>query len=147
MEPKKYKPVEVNPQTCSPEEAERHLRGFAESFIDKHYSERWVHLLIEKPEKAGKALHKFENQLNESCCEDIGRGADTFPSSLAEVYGAKVGVYFDGSEPPCKVSVAEAATLAVERFADAIFSLEAGRGRYSFTMIVDCGYAKLVAEA
>src|SRR5687768_12619271 len=26
------------------------------------------------------------------------------PSSLAEVFGSKRGVYFDGSEPPCRVS-------------------------------------------
>jgi hypothetical protein len=127
MKPKKFIPVAVNPQPCPTEEAKKHLRAFAESFIDGNYCERWIHLLIEKSEKAEKALHKFEHHLNESRCKEIGRGAHTFPSSLAEVYGVKLGVYFDGSEAPCKVSVAEAATLAVERFADAIFSLEAGK--------------------
>lgn len=55
-----------------------------------------------------------------------------FPSSLAEVYGSQLGVYFDGSELPYKVSVAEAATLAAERFADAIFSVEAGKLAFFF---------------
>lgn len=132
MEPRKYISVEVNPRTCSAEEAARHLRGFAESFIDKKHSARWIHLLIEKPEKAEKALHKFEHQLNGIFCKDIGRGQNSFPASLAEVYGANLGVYFDGSEPPCKVSVAEAATLAVERLADAIFSLESGKLAFFF---------------
>ena len=132
MEPRKYVPVEVNPQTCSAEEAARHLRGFAESFIDKKHSARWIHLLLEKPEKAEKALRKFEHQLNEHFCEDIGRGANTFPASLVEVYGDRLGVYFDGIERPCKVSIAEAATLAVDRFADAIFSLESGKLAFFF---------------
>src|SRR5687767_2134551 len=104
MEPRKYKPVAVNPQPCPAEEAEKHLRGFAESFIDKRYSERWIHLLIEKPEKANKELFKFEHQLNEIHCKAIGRGANTFPSALAEVYGSRSGVYFDGSELAYKVS-------------------------------------------
>lgn len=120
-------PAEVNPQPCPPEEAEKHLRAFAQSFVDRKHTGRWIHLLIEKPEKAENALHKFEHHLNESCCKEIGRGADTFPSSLAKVYGSRRGVYFDGSESPCRVSIAEAATLATERYADAIFSLDAGR--------------------
>ena len=132
MGPKKYERVAINPQPCSAEEAEKHSRGFAESFIDRRHSERWIHLLIEKPEKADKALQKFEHQLNESCCKAIGRGSDTFPSALAEVYGSKSGVYFDGSESPHKVSVAEAVTLAAERFADAIFSVEAGELAFFF---------------
>lgn len=127
MEPKKFVPVIVNPQPCSLGEAEKHLRAFAESFIGKNYTNRWVHLLIDKPEKAEKALCKFEHQLDERYCKGVGYGAITFPASLAEVYGSTPGVYFDGSELPCQISVAEAATLASSRVVDAIFSLNPGK--------------------
>ncbi len=127
MKPQKFMPVAVNPRPCLAEEAERHLRAFALSFVEKNHAGRWIHLLVEKLEKSGEALHRLEYQLDGRYCREAGRGADTFPSSLAEVYGSARGVYFDGSEPPCKISVAEAATLVTERFADAIFSLVAGR--------------------
>ena len=125
--PKKFAPVVVNPQPCHPDEAERHLRAFAEAFVGKSHAGRWIHLLIERPEKSAEALHKLEHHLDGRYCGEAGRGADAFPSSLTEVYGSGRGVYFDGSEPACKISAAEAATLATERFADAIFSLEAGK--------------------
>jgi 3-hydroxyacyl-CoA dehydrogenase len=50
--PKKFHFVEVNPQPSTSEEAEDHLRAFAESFIDKTFRDRWLHIMLEKPKKA-----------------------------------------------------------------------------------------------
>src|SRR5688572_20458649 len=102
MRPKKFVHAEVNPQPCPPEDAEKHLRAFAESFVDSKHSDRWVHLLVEKPEKAEKALHKFERQLNERCCKLIGRGADSCPRLLRRCLGLS------------EVSTSMAANLRVE---------------------------------
>jgi hypothetical protein len=123
----KYVPDAVNPVACSQEEAEMHLRGFAQSFIDGNNANRWIHFLIEKPAKSLANLHKFEHHLREEFCEGIGRNASTFPASLTNEFGTKLGVYFDGSEPPSKLSIGEAATLATERGVDAVFSLVAGK--------------------
>jgi hypothetical protein len=54
-------------------------------------------------------------------------GSDSFPVSLAEVFGTKLGVYFDGTEPPCRITAPEASTLATERNVDAMFSMVPGK--------------------
>lgn len=123
---KKFHFVEVNPKPCSSAEAEKHLRAFAELFIDKNYSDRWIHITIEKREKAEREIHKFERHLNIRYC-GLMADVDAFPVSLAETYGTKVGVYFDGTESATYMTAPEAASLAEERNTDAMFSLVAGK--------------------
>ena len=119
-------PVDVKALSCPPEEAAKHLRAFAESFIAKNHIDRWIHILLEKPEKAEDYLHKFEHQLNEKYCKELG-GAESFPASLSESYKSKRGVYFDGSEPPSLMTAAEAASISTEKFADAVISIVPGK--------------------
>ncbi|MFN2407124.1 MAG: hypothetical protein ABR594_13805 [Pyrinomonadaceae bacterium] len=126
MEPRKSCFIEVRPSPCSPEEAQDHLRAFAESFIKKAFVDRWLHITLEKPKKAEEELRKFENHLDARYCTML-HGADSFPVSLAEAYGSKRGVYFDGSEPACRMTAPEASSLATERNADALFSLTPGK--------------------
>lgn len=126
MEPKKFYFIEVNPQPCTSEEVKQQLRAFAESFIDKHYVDRWIHITLEKPKKARAEIHKFERHLCPKYCKMLNN-ADAFPVPLAEVYGAKLGIYFDGTEPPCKITAPEAASLSTERNIDALFSIIPGK--------------------
>ena len=126
IEPKKFHFIEVTRLPCSAEAAEKHLRAFAESFIEKSFVDRWLHITLEKPKKAEEELRKFETHLDERYCRML-HGADSFPVSLAEVYGAKLGMYFDGSEPACRMTAPEAASLAAERNADTLFSITPGK--------------------
>jgi len=143
--PLKYEPVPVTPTPCSLEELEIHLRGFIRNFIAEEAQERWLDYLIAKrplwfalemPPKNIKVLHKAYGLLNNiSFQEDYVtpiEGADTFPLSLAPVYGGALGVYFDLHTAPCKMTAAQAATKATEGYADAIFSLVAGRSALAF---------------
>jgi len=125
-EPKKFHFVEVHPKPCSSSEAEKHLRAFAEFFIDKNYTDRWIHITIEKPEKAKHEMRKSERHLNPMYCKMMA-DVDAFPASLAEIYRSKQGVYFDGTEPGQYMTAPEAASLAEERNADAMFSMAAGK--------------------
>jgi hypothetical protein len=126
MEAKKFYFIEVNPQPCSSEDADKHLRGFAEAFIDKAHVDRWIHIIFEKQKKAENELRKFERHLDSRYCTMLN-SADTFPVSLSEEYGTKLGIYFDGSEPPCKITAPEAGSLVAERSTDAIFSMIPGK--------------------
>jgi hypothetical protein len=125
-ESKKFHFAEVKPKPCSPVEAEKHLRAFAASFIDKNYTDRWIHITIEKPEKAKYEMHKLERHLNPTYCKMMA-DVEAFPVSLAEAYGSKQGVYFDGTEPAQRMTAPEAASLAEERNVDAMFSIAAGK--------------------
>jgi hypothetical protein len=105
-EPKKYQPVDVVLRPCSFELAKAHLRALT-AFLESTYAERWIHITIEKPEKAARdGLQKFERHLIKTRLE----GGDIFPASFAELYGAKPGVYFDFKEPPSLMTAAEAAS-------------------------------------
>lgn len=97
--PKKFRLVMVSSQPCPPEEAEKHLCAFARSFIDKAYTDRWLYILLEKPEKARRMMVKFEQQLDLCYCQEVDT-VDLLPVSLSEKYGMKSGVYFDGSRLP-----------------------------------------------
>jgi hypothetical protein len=124
-EPKKFNFVPVNPKTCTPEEAEVHLRSFGKSFIDMNRFERWIHIMLEKPAKATE-MDGFIDYLNPQFCK-IMKGADSFPCSLIERYGSKLGVYFDGKEPPTLMTSAEAASLSIARSTCAVFSIIPGK--------------------
>jgi len=63
-------------------DVEMHLSQFAKSFIEKEWVDRWIHILLEKPEKALVELVKFERQRNK-------KTTDYFDKSVAEkVFGS-----------------------------------------------------------
>jgi hypothetical protein len=124
--PIKYSPVDVTPVSTSNEECERHLRAFIAQFIHIDRQRRWTHCLLESPTKAAQHLHRFATDRDARCCTELP-GADSFPQSLGNVYGAKRGLYFDGIAPACKMTAAEAATMATEHFRDALVSFVPGK--------------------
>jgi hypothetical protein len=101
-----------------------HLRGFAEAFIDPKYSNRWVHILLERPKKSSMELAKFERQLNSKCCA-ILKSKDL--DSLVETVTDKSGCFFDGVSDPQLISLREARARALLEVQDAIFSISPGR--------------------
>ena len=124
--PIRYVPVPVVPVPASREEQEAHLRAFIRQFIGAASQARWTHCLLENPERAAGHLHRFDRDQNPRCCHEI-EGAGSFPLSLEAVYGSERGVYFDGEHPPCKMTAAEAASIATEGSRDALLSLLPGR--------------------
>ncbi len=126
----KYVPVEVDPQPTSSDTVGVHLRRFIASFILSHRRRRWEHCLIEAPQKARELLSRLPSDLDPFLCREL-RGSEGFPLQLGRAYGT--GVYFDGGESALHLSAAEAATLATESDADAIFSTEPGRRALCFS--------------
>ena len=101
-----------------------HLRGFAEAFIDPKYSNRWVHILLERPKKSSVELAKFERQLSSKCCailesKDLDR--------LAETVADRSGCFFNGVSDPQLMPFREARARALLEVQDAIFSILPGR--------------------
>lgn len=124
--PTQYTPVDIVSVPAPKEECERHLRDFITRFIRRDRQSRWTHCLLENPAKAAGHLHRFAAD-NEVCyCIEL-QGAGSFPESLGKVYGSERGLYFDGVEPACKVTAAEAATKATEQFRDALLSFGPGK--------------------
>ena len=123
--PPKYEPVPVSPIPCTQEELESHLSAFVARFIQQPRQSRWRHSLLERPKKASRHLSRVETDLAEGECVEL-QGAASFPGSLTDRYGSVPGVYFDGTRVPCKMTAAEAATIATEEFRDAILSLVPG---------------------
>ena len=127
----KYIPVAVNPQPVSDEEVTRHIRAFIERFILPPRQYRWIHCLLEMPDKSTRHLVKFGHDLDERYCTEL-KGSHSFPSALEERFGSTVGVYFSGPGAACKVTAAEAATLATETSADALWSFVPGESGLFF---------------
>jgi len=109
-------------QPCSEEEAKDHLIKFAHAFVAEEHIPRWLHIVIERPEKAKREITKFENYLNRERCY-LMKGAELFSSSLSKKYGNQLGVYFDGDGPAVLKTAAEAG----EWRPDAVFSLKPGK--------------------
>jgi hypothetical protein len=125
-ESKRFYFVEVEPQSCSPEEIEIHLRAFGKAFIQSNQLERWNHITLEKPEKAKNELSKLASYFDERFFRTL-KGSESFPDSLFESFGNKLGIYFDGVEPACKITASEASSLAAERDLDTLFSITPGK--------------------
>ena len=101
-----------------------HLRGFAEAFIDPRYSNRWVHILLERPKKSSVELAKFERHLNSKCCA-ILESKDL--DCLAKTVPDKPGCFFDGLSDPQLITFREARAPTLLEVQDAIFSILPGR--------------------
>jgi hypothetical protein len=124
--PEKFYFVEVNAEPCTKSELRMHLAEFGRAFIARNHLDRWTHVTQERPAKAKDELGKFILAIDEKFQETL-YGSDGFPNALAKRFSGEPGVYFDGIEEPCKVTAVEASTLAVERTADALFSIVPGR--------------------
>jgi hypothetical protein len=124
--PMKYAPVAVAPVPVTLEEQTQHLRGFIGRFIAPDRQARWTHCLLDSPGKASGHLHRFGSDLEARHCTEL-RGSDNFPQALATTFGSERGVYFDGTAAPCKMTAAEAATLATEHFRDVLISFVPGK--------------------
>ncbi|MCC2670920.1 MAG: hypothetical protein K0Q72_3391 [Armatimonadetes bacterium] len=122
----KYVPVPVDPRPAAAAEVEAHLRAFITAFISTRSRPRWEHCLLVAPKKARGHLQHFRRDHDPAHCREL-RGAAGFPLRLAGIYGSQVGIYFTGHANPLQVTAAEAATLATEHFADAVFSLVPGK--------------------
>jgi hypothetical protein len=122
----KYSPVEVAPLSATPEEQTQHLRDFIEQFIVYGRQARWTHCLLDSPEKAAEHLHRFGTDQEARHCAVL-KGANSFPQALAITFGLERGLYFDGIAAPCKMTAAEAATMAAEHFRDALLSFVPGK--------------------
>ena len=99
-----------------------HFSEFAKAFIEKEFVDRWIHFLLEKPEKAYLELVKFERHRNMQNTDWLDE------SSLENIFGDNYqnvqGIYFDGDEPE-KLSLSEAFDRGSGN--DAIFSIRAGK--------------------
>lgn len=126
VKPKQFSLGDVYPNPLTPQEGEEHIRAFVEAFIAKDFQDRWRHIMLEKPEKAKQGLRKFDRHLDARYCTLLPL-SDSLPASLAKTFGAKLGVYFDGIEPPCKITAAIASSITNERSIDAIWSMVPGK--------------------
>lgn len=124
--PVKYQPVPVAPVPATRDEQERHLRAFIREFIRPTAQSRRTHCLLDSPEKAAEHMHRFEHDQEPRSCNPM-KGAEAFPCSLEQAYGNERGLYFDGERPPCRMTAAEAATMATEQSRDALLSLTPGK--------------------
>jgi hypothetical protein len=124
--PLKYAPVPVVAGSADRAESESHLRAFIAAFVRPHARSRWIHCLLEEPEKARGHLYRFALDQESCYCTEL-KGADGFPAALASVYGSERGLYVDGRTPPCTMTAAEAATMATENGCDAVISFVPGR--------------------
>lgn len=123
--PMKFEAVPVRPVPAAPEEVEQHLRAFVAAFICRDRRDRWLHALVEKPGKATDLLHRFAFDCDDRYFLRL-HGAEAFPQALTALYGQERGVYFGGMEPPCRMTAAEAATVA-SAGTDLLLSFEPGR--------------------
>ena len=139
-EPEKFEFVEPVPLPCSADETEAHVRAFIESFVVKDARPRWIELLLDRshrlerkhgepvPHKlrdaVDKLLGRFKTEQMPNCCSPI-TGTATWPIALRRVLGDERGVYFALDSAPCRMTAAEAASIAYESYA--ILSFEAGR--------------------
>jgi hypothetical protein len=123
--PIKYSPVGTAPVPATLEEQIMHLQGFIAQFIEPRRRARWTYCLLDSPEKASGHLHRFGADQEARCCTEL-KGAERFPQSLEATFGLERGLYFDGITAPCKMTAAEAATMAAENFRDVLVSFVPG---------------------
>jgi hypothetical protein len=121
-QPPKWTPVQGELVACDAELRRLHLRAFAESFIQPHRVERWIHATIDKPTKARTCLAKFPDHRIASHCPEVS-GTALWPESLTARFGDGLGLFFNGRGDGGLTSIAHAATLG----GDAIFSLVPGK--------------------
>ena len=126
IEPKKFYFLDVECRPCTSDELDFHLSEFGKAFIKSNALSRWNHVTRERPEKARYELAKLASSLDPKFTQKL-HGSEAFPDSFESRFGSKLGVYFDGIDAACKVTAAEAASLAQERDNDAVFSLVPGK--------------------
>ncbi|HEX9998769.1 MAG TPA: hypothetical protein VGB45_16660 [Abditibacterium sp.] len=96
-----------------------HLSAFAQSFVMKEKKERWMHILLNKPEKARQIGPHIIGDLDKNLCGSSNRDA------LAKHKGK--GVYYEFSNPQKALWLPIEDALSVGQQFDAIFSIEEGR--------------------
>lgn len=83
-ESKKFYFVEVEPQSCSPEEIEIHLLAFGKAFVQSNHLKRWNHITLEKPEKAKSELSKLASYFDERFFRTL-KGSESFPDFYLKI--------------------------------------------------------------
>lgn len=101
-----------------------HLYDFAKSFIEKDWIERWLHFLLEKPEKAFMELVKFERHRNKKTTSYFQNNTE-IEKLLGKDFEKVKGIYFDGFDKAEELSLFEA--FENGRSKDALFSIQAGQ--------------------
>lgn len=130
-EPRKFYFVDVEPKPCGEAELSEHLEAFGLSFVSKRLRDRWDYVTKERPDKAKNELAKIASEIDKGS-QTLLSGSEGFPEALHRRFGNLNGIYFDGVEEPCKISAAEAASLAAERDSDALFSVSPGKSAIFF---------------
>ena len=94
-----------------------HFTGFVNSFVEKHRRERWLHLLLKRPEQIYTNSHKLHNHLDWSSCSKLKDESELNPKAK--------GVYYGFSDEPVVLTVAEAFMVGPERVG--VFSIVPGK--------------------
>lgn len=119
----KYQVYE-NAELCNEELEHMHLEGFAKSFIKNAHMDRWINMLTVKRKNLYKNSSKLENHLDKTHCILVSKATDKIPQNAE-------GMYFDFIDRP--IIVTHEVGYKLGGYADAIFSLEAGKYAYYFS--------------
>jgi hypothetical protein len=101
--------------------AVRALENFAHRFIQPAHSQRWIHMLCERPDKSYGALHRFDRQMVRGICHPVPGSSDR-DDALAFLFGDPSGVFFDGLAPACLQSLSRTLQELPPRQDDALFT-------------------------
>ena len=110
-------------EPCDRPLADEHLKGFANSFVQKNRRARWRQLLDKRGKKLFAESHSLERALDQAYCQKVD-GVDRLD------LGAQ-GVYYDFLDEPRLVKSKDAVEMGVDR--DAVFSVVAGRKAVLFS--------------
>lgn len=89
--------------------------GFVNNFVQKDRRERWLYLLLQKPDKIRDDSHKLHGHLERAKCSVIEDESPLNPKAK--------GIYYDFTNTPVTLTVAEA--FAVGPYNDGIFLIVA----------------------
>ncbi len=97
---------------------QRHLVAFVRSFVVREKRERWINILISKPERAQRDGYRMINDL------DRDKYGGYIYSTLPKLKNKK-GIYYEFSDKAIWLPCEDA--LDIGRGNDAIFSIEEGK--------------------
>jgi hypothetical protein len=112
------------PRVATADEVSAHLEAFVRAFVEPLRRERWLELMLDKPEKAARELHKL--RLNERRAKWLD-GAERSGASYDAMVGGQLGICFTFKADPVWMSVGDAAHLCEWEGHDVIFSVVPGK--------------------
>ncbi len=121
----RYEPVPVRCIDAPADAVQPLLREFIRRYVSAARRGRWVHCLLDEPVKAASWLRHFAADRAEGWIEAMP-SRESFPQRLMARLGDIRGVYFEGPALAVWANPGEAATLATENGADAIWCADSG---------------------